>query len=141
MIKEISGDEFLKPEAESNENLAPVFPHHLFSSIDKTSHNMMREFVEGAIECLDDCSDEIKECLAKIIIKGFRFVAITPSFRESVSTAFDVPIEQVAELDQDDVVKLGLGSLQTTEVKDAFLFHAEIVDELWRLLLKGEGVA
>jgi len=109
--------------------------------IDKSHHSMMREFVEGAIECLENCSDEMKECLAKIITKGFRFASITPSFRESVSTAFDVPIEQVAELDQDDVVKLGLNSLQTTEVKDAFLFHAEIVDEFWRLLLKGEGVA
>lgn len=102
---------------------------------------MMKEFVEGAIECLEDCSDEMKECLAKIIIKGFRFVSITPTFRESVSSSFDVPIEQVAELDQDDVVKLGLNSLNDAEVKDAFLFHASLVDELWRLQLSGEGFA
>ena len=102
---------------------------------------MMEEFVKGAIECLDDCTEEMRECLNNIILKGFRFVAITPIFRESISSSFDVPIEQVAELDQDDVVKLGLNSLNHAEVKDAFLFHASLVDEFWRLLLSGEGSA
>ena len=102
---------------------------------------MMSEFLEGAFTCIDDCSQEVQECLGRIIIKGFAFVSITPIFRETMANAFNVPVDQVLKLSQSDVIKLGLTSLGEKNVKDSFRFHAELVDELWRLQLKGEGVA
>ena len=98
---------------------------------------MMTEFLEGAFTCLDDCSQEVRDCLARIIVKGFDFVKITLNFRIIMAESFSVPLDQVLSLKQADVIKLGLTSLGEYRVREAFIFHAELVDKLWELQLKG----
>jgi hypothetical protein len=92
---------------------------------------MMADFTEGAIACLSESSNEVRECLGDILVKGFAYVPITKYFREAIASSFAVPYDQVASLSQNDAVKLGVQSINEPEVLDAFRFHAQLVDDLW----------
>ena len=93
---------------------------------------MMQDFVEGAIAVLEDCSDEVRDCLSGILVKGFAYVKITQSFREIVSESFGVSLEQIQELADEDIVRLGLPHICERDIADSFRFHASLVDRLWK---------
>ena len=100
---------------------------------------MMEDFIIAAIATLEDCNDEVRDCLRKIIVKGFGHVSIISTFREAVAISYGVSFSHVANLKQSEVVRLGLLTIAEPEVADAFKFHASQVDQVWKLLLRGEA--
>lgn len=102
---------------------------------------MMRDFIEAAVATFGDCTEEVRECLRKIIVKGFSCVPVTPSFRETVADAYGVDFETVRQMKQSDLVRLGLLVVNEYQVREAYENHAELVDKFWGLLLSAEAVA
>ena len=101
---------------------------------------MMEDFITAAIATLENCNEEVRDCLQKIIVKGFDHVKIISTFREAVANSYGVSFAHVEGLKQADVVKLGLLTIAEPEVADAFKFHASQVDNVWALLLRGTGM-
>lgn len=91
---------------------------------------MMVEFQEAAFACLEDCTDELRTCISDIIVKGFLKVPLTPTFKEAVGRSFNI-IDQLHKLSDEEMIRLGLQSLGEPDMKDVFLFHAELVDTYW----------
>jgi len=100
---------------------------------------MMQDFIAAAVATLEDCNDEVRDCLRKIIVKGFGHVSIVSSFREAVALSYGVEFSHVEKLKQSEVVRLGLLTIGEPDVAEAFRFHASMVDQVWSLLLKGEA--
>lgn len=96
---------------------------------------MMRGFVEAAIDLVENEEIEaLREKATEVIVQGFSKVPLTPSFREAVADCYGTSAEEVTSIKDDDLVQLGLQSLTSQSVKDAFLFHASLVDEFWKTL-------
>ena len=94
---------------------------------------MMVDFQEAAFACLEDCSEELRTCLSNIIVKGFKKVPLTPFFKEAVGESFNIA-GQLPKLSDEEIIRLGLESLGEPEIRDAFRFHAELVDRYWAKL-------
>ena len=109
--------------------------------VDPAAFCMMREFIAAAVVTFEECSEEVRECLRKIIVRGFEPVHVTPSFREAVAEAFGVDYETVAEMKQNDLVRMGLLVVLEPKVKEAYENHARLVDKFWGLLVNAEALA
>ena len=101
----------------------------------------MRDFIDSAFDALENCTDEVRDCLRDIIIRGFAYCKITSGFRKAVAASYGVPLGQVEEMNQAEVINLGFLTLDEPGMTEAFRFHAELVDEVWNLLLQGEAAA
>jgi hypothetical protein len=101
---------------------------------------MMRDFVAATLEAFDDCTEDMRECLRKIIVRGFAPVKVTPSFRAVIAEAFGVDFQTVETMKQNDLVRMGLLVMQEPEVVKAYQNHAELVDQFWGLLINAEAL-
>ena len=109
--------------------------------VDSQGICMMKDFIEAAVATFGDCTEEVRECLRKIIVRGFKVVPVTPSFRETVADAYGVDYETVRQMKQSDLVRLGLLVINEHQIQTAYENHAHLVDQFWGLLLSAEAVA
>ena len=93
---------------------------------------MRANFVRAALDFFTSEEVEaLRSTVTEVIVQGFSKVPLTPSFREAVAEAFGTPCSEIATVPDCELVKLGLRSLDQPCVRDAFLFHAGLVDRFW----------